>query len=413
MVKKKFEDFVNTKNQDVFSKAFELNAYLQENPEKMLSGLGLKMQGPAAPNTVLLDDAEHEVIMLGSNSYLNLTTHPDVVAASKAACEKYGYGMGAVSLYAGITELHRELEIAIADFYSTEDAIVFPSGYGTNIGVISAICNHDDIIINDSANHSSIFDGSVLSGATLKIYLHRDMKKLEHVLSRIDRKGRGVLIITDGVFSMHGDLAPLDEIVSLAEKYDARVMVDDAHGIGIVGPGGRGTAAAFGVRDKIDLNIGMLSKAPGGLGGFCAAKKEIVDYLRLYARSYFFSTALPAPIVAGLLEVFKLLKANAAGRNQLWDNINYLKSRLIAAGFNTGESASGIIPIIVGDEVALAGFHRDLIDNGVYTNIVSYPALRRKESRVRLCVMSSLTTQQMNKALSVIMQAGKKWQIIK
>jgi 8-amino-7-oxononanoate synthase len=282
--KKRFEDFTNHESVDIFGKAQVLDEYLHESPESMLDGLGLAVTGSAKPQVSLLIGAsEQEVIMLGSNSYLNLTTNPVVVKAANEACIKYGYGMGAVSLYTGITDLHKDLERAIADFYGVEDAIVFPSGYGTNIGVISAICGAGDIIINDSANHASIFDGSLLSGAELKIFPHRSMKRLEQVLRRLPQ-GKGKLIITDGVFSMHGDLAPLDEITALAEKYNARIMVDDAHGIGIIGPTGRGTAEAFGVIDKVDLHVGMLSKAPGGLGGYCAASKEVIQYLRLYAR---------------------------------------------------------------------------------------------------------------------------------
>ena len=410
--KKQFEDFTSLGGGDVFGKARALDEYLGESPENMLDGLGLTVTESAKPRIKLLDgESEYEVIMLGSNSYLNLTTRKEVVRAANQACEKYGYGMGAVSLYTGITDLHKQLEQAIADFYGTEEAIVFPSGYGTNVGVISAICGANDIIINDSANHASIFDGSVLSGAELKIYPHGNMRRLEQVLRRLDAE-KGKLIITDGVFSMHGDLARLDEIAMLAEKYNARIMVDDAHGVGIVGPTGRGTAEKFGVMDKVDLHIGMLSKAPGGLGGYCAARREVIQYLRLYCRSYFFSTALPAPTVAGLIEVFKLLSADKAGRKQLWKNIAYLKDSLQRKGFDTGESESGIIPIIVGDEERLSRFHRELVENGVYTNLVSYPAVRRKEARVRLCVMSTLTRKQMDKAIGIIIEAGVKCGII-
>lgn len=412
MEKKRFEDFVNYDGTDVFDKAFVMSECLRQSPESMLDGLGLAITESAKPQVNLLDgSSEHQVIMLGSNSYLNLTTAPTVVKAANEACSKYGYGMGAVSLYTGLTDLHKQLEKTIADFYEVENAMVFPSGYGTNIGVISAICGKNDIIINDSANHASIFDGSLLSGAELKIFPHRNMKRLQQVLSRLPQE-KGKLIITDGVFSMHGDLAPLDEIVDLAKVYNARLMVDDAHGVGIVGPTGRGTAQAFGVMDRIDLHVGMLSKAPGGLGGYCAGTKEVIQYLRLYARSYFFSTALPAPTVAGLIEVFKLLSTDQAGRKQLWENVTFLKSNLKQAGFDTGSSESGIIPIIVGDEQKLASFHRELVKNGVYTNIVTYPAVRRKEARVRLCVMSTFSQQQMDKALEIIIQAGKKCQII-
>lgn len=414
MSEKHFEDFHReSAGGDLFDRAKALDAYLSENPEQMLDGLGLICLDSAQPEVRLHDGrTERQTIMLGSNSYLNLTTHPDVVSASIEATRRYGYGTGAVSLYAGISDLHRQLEETIARFYGTDDAVLFPSGYGTNVGVLSALCRPGDVIINDSANHASIFDGAVLSGAQLKVFPHRRTDRLEHVLKHLPDDQSSRLIVTDGVFSMHGDLAPLDEIVRLAREYGARVMVDDAHGIGVVGPTGRGTAEAFGVMADVDLHVSPLTKAPGGLGGFCAGRKDVIRYLRLYARTYFFSTALPAPVVAGLLEVFKLLEADTAGRAKLCENVGFLKTALASAGFNMGNAASGIIPLIVGDEKKLAGFHRELVVRGVYTNIVTYPAVRRKEARVRLCVMSTLTQRQMERAVAIIIEAGKQWQII-
>ena len=414
----KFEDFINTDNtrsDELFSKVKRVNEVLNGSKLTGNEGLGVQLLQKTAPVVKMREKSgeEYETIMLGSNSYLNLTTHPKVIEGAKKAMEKYGFGMGAVSLYSGITDLHRELETIIADFYGTEDAILFPSGYGTNIGVISAMCGVGDVIINDSANHASIFDGSRLSGAELKLYPHSNMKALEKVLKSIDDNKKGRLIITDGVFSMHGDVAKLDEIIALAHKYGARVMVDDAHGLGVVGKTGRGTGELFGLTDKIDLNVGMLSKAVGAVGGYCAASKEIIQYLKLYARTYFFSTALPAPIVGGLIEIFKLLKEDKAGRNQLWENINYLRNALKSAGFNIGNPEAGIIPIIVGDEEILFKFYEDLRHSGVYTNIVTYPATRRKECRLRLCAMKDLNKEQMDKAVKIITDKGKQYGIIK
>ena len=410
----KFEDFLKPVENDLFERAEALNAYLNSGELTGNEGLGLALMAKTSPNVMMLekDGTQHEVIMMGSNSYLNLTEHPKVVKAAEKALKKYGYGMGAVSLYAGLTDLHKQLEKEIADFYHTEDAILFPSGYGTNVGVISALCHEGDVIINDSANHASIFDGSLLSRADLKIYQHSNMKHLEKVLASISESQKGRLIITDGVFSMHGDLAKLDEIVALAKKYHARVMVDDAHGLGIVGPTGRGTAEYYNLMKEVDLHIGMLSKAPGALGGYCAAKKEIIQYLRLYARTYFFSTALPAPIVAGLIEVFHLLSTDCAGREKLWQNINYMKDNLLKAGFKIGESNSGIIPVIIGDEDRLFAFHDELRRKGVYTNIVSYPAVRRKECRLRLCIMKDLTKEIMDQATQIISEVGKNHGVI-
>ena len=257
----KFEDFIQThEGEDLFGKAKRVDEVLKSGVLTGNEALGMPILHKVQPESTLRekDGSEHKVIMLGSNSYLNMTTHPQVMEGARKALEKYGYGMGAVSNYAGVTDLHKELEKRIADFYGAEDAIVFPSGYGTNVGIISALCHEGDIIINDSANHASIFDGCKLSGADIKVFPHGDMKYLERILSRISPEVTGRLIITDGVFSMDGDMAKLDKIVELAEKYNCRVMVDDAHGVGIVGPTGRGTAEYYGVMDKVDLHVGCL-----------------------------------------------------------------------------------------------------------------------------------------------------------
>ena len=414
-----FESFLSAGGrEDILYKTERLDHYLagDADGQECRSGgnaseqaLGVQLLGATGAHADILDrDGERRrVIMLGSNSYLDLTRHPLVADAARDALERYGYGMGAVSLYAGMSDLHRTLERAVAGFYGAEDAVLFPSGYGANVGIISALCGEGDVIVNDSANHASIFDGSRLSGAEVKIYPHGNMKRLEQILRRIPPECKGRLIITDGVFSMHGDLAPLDVITDLAAQYGARVMVDDAHGLGIVGPGGRGTAAAFGVEGRIDLHVGMLSKAPGGLGGYCAASGPVARYLRLYARTYFFSTALPAPAVAGLIEVFRLLDADSAGRECLWENIRYMHRGISALGFETVPAASGIIPIIVRNEDRLAAFHRALLDRGVYTNIVTYPAVRRKECRLRLCIMASMEKADMDAALGILETAGK------
>ena len=275
------------------------------------------------------------------------------------------------------------------------------------------MCGKNDVIINDAANHASIFDGCVLSGAEIKVFPHRDMKGLERILSRIPAEKTGRLIITDGVFSMDGDMAPLDEILKLAEKYNARIMVDDAHGVGVVGPTGRGTAEYFNVMDKIDLHVGMLSKGPGGLGGYCAASRKVVQYLRLYARSYFFSTALPASVAGGLNEVFKLLETDNAGRKKLWENTEYLKSKLLEKGFDIGHSQSAVVPVMVYSEPILFEMYDKLRKRGVYVNIVTYPAVRRKECRLRLCTMKELSFEQIDKAVETIAELGREYGLIK
>lgn len=409
-VEKHFEDFGPQDGRaDLFAKIADLDHYLAQATEPCLEGLGLTLCGPAAPRARLREPngREHEAIMLGSNSYLALTTHPAVVAASRKACEDYGYGMGSVALYAGITPHHRQVEALLAQLYGVEDAIVFPCGYSANVGILSALCGPGDVIVNDAANHASIFDGCRLSGADIRVYLHRNMTHLERTLRRLPAACKGRLIVTDGVFSMDGDLAPLDRIVDLAARYGARVMVDDAHGLGVVGPSGRGTAERFGCMERIDLLCGTLSKAPGAIGGYCAGSAALIRYLRYYARTYFFSTSLPAPVAAGLVQVLQLIRDDRAGRDALWRNIAYLKNGLNRLGFNTGESESAIIPLIVGDEPRLASFHAALRKRGVLTNLVTYPAVRRKACRLRINVMSTLSRDDMDTALSIFADTGR------
>lgn len=411
----KFENFVDTlEGEDLFDKTKRLDEVLSSNIMTGNEALGMVTMNKVQPESEIRekDGSVHNVIMLGSNSYLNLSTHPQVMEGAKQALEKFGYGMGAVSNYAGITDIHKELEKRIANFYGAEDSIVFPSGYGANIGIISALCGKNDVIINDAANHASIFDGCMLSGADIKVFPHRDMKGLERILSRIPDEKTGRLIITDGVFSMDGDMAPLDKIIELAEKYNCRLMVDDAHGVGVVGPTGRGTSEYYGVMDKIDLNVGMLSKGPGGLGGYCAASRQIIQYLRLYARSYFFSTALPASVAGGLNEAFKLLEADNAGREKLWENTEYLKSKLLENGFDIGHSQSAVVPVMIYSEPILFEMYEKLRQRGVYVNIVTYPAVRRKECRLRLCTMKDLTFKQIDKAVEIISDLGREYGLI-
>ena len=410
-----FESFLTTApGEDLFAKCERLSAALETEDGAAARALALRAAGPVGPRTLLAEPgrAPRPFLMFGSNSYLNLGTHPDVVAGARRALERYGYGAGAVSLYTGATDLVRELERRIADFYGAEDAIVFPGGYAANVGILSALCGPGDVIVNDSANHASIFDGARLSGADAKVFLHGRADHLEKILSRLPAGGGGRLVVTDGVFSMNGDLAPLRDIAEVARRHGARVMVDDAHGIGVVGPTGRGTAEQFGALRDVDLHVGMLSKAPAGLGGFCAASASVIRHLRLYARTYFFSTAMPPPVAGGLVEVFRLLAADAAGRGQLWRNIRDLRARLSAAGFDIGPGGSGIVPLYVRDESRLAAFHADLVRAGLYANLVSFPACRRKECRLRLCVMKDHAPEDIAEAAEILATLGRKHGVV-
>jgi len=410
-----FEDFASKDgSHELFDKIDRLDVFMRETYPGYLSGLGLEMLG-AVRNQVGIrekDGTAHDVIMMGSNSYLSLNTHPRVVAASEAALHEYGYGMGSVSLLAGTSALHRELERRIAAFYGTEDAILFPCGYSGNVGIVAALCGPGDVVINDAANHASIFDGCKLSGADVKVFVHKNLKHLEKILRALPEAQRGRLLITDGVFSMDGDVAPLDALHELAQRYGTRLMIDEAHALGVIGPTGRGTAEHFGLQGKIDVIYGTLSKAPAAVGGYCAGSANLVQYLRYYARSYVFSSSLPAPVVAGLIEVFGLMSEDAAGRTALWKNIHYLVPRLQALGFNTGATHSAIIPLIIGDEPTLSEIHRELRGEGVFTSVVTYPAVRRKECRLRLSLMSTHTPEQLDRVLEVLERLGRKYGLI-
>ena len=350
-------------------------------------------------------------IMLGSNNYLGLTSNPDVIAAGVRALEKYGSGCSGSRFLNGTLDLHVQLESELADFLNKEDVMTFSTGFQSNLGIISAIAGRGDYIFCDKENHASIYDGCKLSYAKTIRFNHSDMAHLETALQSVPLES-GKLIVTDGVFSMGGDICKLPEIVELAQKYKARVMVDDAHGVGVVGKTGRGTAEYFGVTGKIDLNVGMLSKGPGGLGGYCAASRKVVQYLRLYARSYFFSTALPASVAGGLNEVFKLLASDNAGREKLWENINYLKLKLSEKGFDIGNSQSAVIPVMIYSEPVLFELYDKLRRNGVYVNIVTYPAVRRKECRMRLCAMKDLNFEQIERAVDIIAKYAREYNVI-
>ncbi len=355
---------------------------------------------------------EREVIMLGSNSYLGLNADPRVVAAAIRATERYGYGCGSVSLYAGTTDLHLELEQAIARFHRCEDAILFPTGYAANIGALSGLLRPRGAAINDLFNHASIYDGCALSGATVHSFAHANMPRLERVLARAASPSHGTLVVTDGVFSMEGEVAPLDRIVALARQYGARVMIDEAHATGVIGPTGRGTAELHGLEGEIDVTVGTLSKVPGGIGGYVTGSREMVDYLRYYARTYFFSTALPAPIVAGLIEVFRILSTDLSLHAALWRNIRHLKEGLAALGYDTGRSASAIVPVIVREAEPLKALLRDLMAAGIFANFVAYPAVPRRRSRLRLGVMAQHTREDLDYVLEVFSRSGRKHGII-
>jgi len=352
-----------------------------------------------------------EVILLSSNNYLGLASHPELKKAAALALEKYGCGSGASRLISGSMELHKELEQKIASFKKTESAILFNSGYTANIGVISSICGRGDIILSDRLNHASIVDGCLLSGAKLKRYPHKDIDAIERFL-RIGSAFKKRLIVTDGVFSMDGDIAPLREIVRLAKRYSAILMVDDAHATGVLGKNGRGTGEYFGLDDSIDIIMGTLSKAVGSFGGFVAGRKKLIEFLMNRARSFIYTTSLPPSVVASSIVAIDIIEKRHNLRELLWKNVNYLKERFENMGFNIMKSQSHIIPVFVGDTHKAVEMSEMLLREGVFVQGIRPPTVPQGKARLRVTVMATHSRNDLDAALESFNKVGKKMGII-
>lgn len=353
------------------------------------------------------------VINLSSNNYLGLANHPKLKEAAIEAVKKWGAGAGAVRPIIGTMSIHEELERRLAAFKHVEAAIVFQSGFTANAGTIPAVITKEDAIISDELNHASIIDGCRLTGLPSEqrpIYKHRDMESLEQVLKQT-AKYRKRLIITDGVFSMDGDIAPLDKIVELAEQYDAAVMVDDAHGSGVLG-GGRGTAYHFGVHQRIDIQLGTLSKAIGVMGGYIAGSKALRDWLTQRSRPFLFSTAHPPAVVAAIMAALDLMESDPSLTEKLWENARYWQNGLKARGFDIGVTETPITPIIVGDEARALDLQRGLFEEGVLALAVVYPTVARGKARVRTMPNASHEKADLDEALAAMEKVGRRLGII-
>ena len=350
------------------------------------------------------------VINLSSNNYLGLANHPKLKEAAIAAVQEWGAGAGAVRPIIGTMRIHAELEQKLAAFKHVEATLVFQSGFTANAGVIPTITDGDDVIITDELNHASIIDGVRLSKAARKIYKHCDMNALEDALKET-QAAKKRLIITDGVFSMDGDIAPLPDIVNLAQQYDAAVMVDDAHGSGVLG-GGRGTAYHFGVHDKIDIQLGTLSKAVGVMGGYIAGSANLIDWLVQRARPFLFSTAQPPAAVAAIIAAIELMDTDSSFTERLWENTRYWKAGLQALGYDTGISETPITPVMVGDEARAKQFQQELFAEGVLALAIVFPTVARSKARIRTMPSAMHTKQDLDDALTAFATAGRRIGII-
>jgi glycine C-acetyltransferase len=387
--------------------------FIQENIEGLKAeGTYRKLPVNFGPCANVINLNGHKVVNLSSNNYLGLANHPRLLKAAVSATEKYGVGAGSVRTIVGNQDLLEELEVILAKFKEEEAVTCFQSGLNCNIGTIQAIVSKEDLILSDELNHASIIDGIRLSRADKAIYRHSDMEHLEAILKEKRSLYRNVLIITDGVFSMDGDLAKLPEIVSIAKKYDCLTYVDDAHGSGVLGRGGRGTVDHFGLNGEIDFIIGTLSKAIGVIGGYVASKQVVKEWLLHRARPLLFSTALPPAATAATIEAVKILMESEKYTHKLWDNAKHFKAGLTKLGFDIGKSETPITPVMIGEEAKTMEFSRILLEEGVFVSGIVFPTVPQGAGRCRVMISASHTQEDLDFALRAFEKVGKKLKII-
>jgi glycine C-acetyltransferase len=378
----------------------------------------LKQQGLYRRLRVLQDEQKarttidgKSVVNLSSNNYLGLTTHPKLRARAREALDKYGVGTGSVRTIAGTMDIHMELEDKLAAFKKTEAVVVFQSGFTANAGTVSSILSKEDVIVSDELNHASIIDGSRLSRATIKVFPHRDVAAARTILRDIP-PGPRKLLITDGVFSMDGDLGPVADLCTIAEEYGAIMMVDDAHASGVFGRNGRGTIDHFNCHGRVQVQVGTLSKAIGALGGYVAGSRNLIDFLHHRARPFLFSTSHPPSVAATCIAAVDLLLEEPQIIDRLWENTRFFKAGLKALGFNTGLSESPITPVIAGEGALAMKLSDRLFAEGVFAQGIAFPTVARDKARVRTIVTATHTREELQFALDVFASVGRELGII-
>jgi glycine C-acetyltransferase len=380
---------------------------------------GLKEQGlynrirtiGSAQGAWLIVDGKN-VLNFCSNNYLGLANHPNIVEAAKEATKKYGVGPAAVRSIAGTMDLHVQLEQRLAKFKGAEDVITFQSGFTANLGTISALVSKEDGVFSDRLNHASIIDGCRLSGAKIIPYEHNDPSALEDAIKDNLANFRRALIVTDGVFSMDGDIAPLPALVEVAKKYDILFMVDDAHGEGVLGKGGRVIVDHFGLHGKVDIEVGTMSKAFGVVGGMVAGDKVIIEWLRQRGRPFLFSSAVTAPDAAACLAAVDLLEESTELVDKLWANAKYFKTEMKKLGFDTGVSETPITPVMLGEAPLAQQFSRELFDEGVFAMAIGFPTVAKGKARIRVMISAAHDNDDLGKGLESFEKVGKKLGVI-
>ena len=379
---------------------------------------GLKAQGLYRPLRILEDEQKpkttvdhRSVVNLSSNNYLGLTTHPRLRERALEATRKYGVGSGSVRTIAGTMDIHMELERRLAEFKQTEAVVVFQSGFAANAGTVSSVLGKDDVVVSDELNHASIIDGARLSRATIKVFPHKDVDAARKILQSLP-SGQRTLLITDGVFSMDGDLGPLPALCALAEEYGCIMMVDDAHASGVFGRNGRGTIDHFGVHGCVDIQVGTLSKAVGVLGGYVAGTRALIDFLYHRARPFLFSTSHPPAVAAACIAAIDVLMEEPQIIDRLWENTRFFQAGLKSLGFNTGVTEGPITPIIVGDGALAMTLSDRLFQAGVFAQGIAFPTVAVGKARVRAIVTATHTRDELQFALDAFGSVGRELGIV-
>ena len=387
--------------------------WIQEELDTLKSkGLYNRIRTLSSPQGAWLVVDGKRVLNFCSNNYLGLANHPRVVAAAREILSKYGVGPGAVRSIAGTMDIHLELERRMAAFKGVEAAITFQSGFCANLAVIAALVGKEDIIFSDELNHASIIDGSRLSGARIVRFAHADAADLERVIQEYKGTYRRALAISDGVFSMDGDIAPLDKLYEITVAHDVMLLVDDAHGEGVIGKGGRGIVDHFGLHGKVDVEVGTFSKAFGVVGGVVAGSSQIVEWVRQRGRPFLFSSAVTPPDVAAVLASVDLLEESTELVDLLWKNANYFKQEMKTLGFNTGVSTTPITPVMLGEAPLAQQFSRELYEEGVFAMSLGFPTVPQGKARIRVMISAAHSKSDIDQALDIFARVGRKLGVI-
>lgn len=407
-------DFLEIPSTDIFEKAKAVNAFTKDYFKKGYYTYCRILTGPVKNRVKIFDRFSQQVkemIMMGSNNFLGLSYHPDVINAGKQALQKYGGGTGSYLLN-GCFDVQRQLEEKLADMKGTEACILFSSGYAANMGTISALVRRHDVAINDRFNHASIIDGCQLARCGVEIFHHNDTRNLEEILQGCEGKYDGKLVIVEGAYSMSGDLSPLPKILEVTKKHNARLMVDDAYGTGIFGKHGHGTPEHYDVTGKIDIVMATFTKALGNMGAAICASKAVVNYIRLFARSSFFSASPPPVNCAMVLKAIEIAERQPELRERLWKNREYLVRHLHSLGFKVGQTQSPVIPLIIGDDHILREMSKSVHEDGLYISPIPYPAVPKDQAMFRVTVMAPHTQKDLDEALDILEKNGKKFKLI-